>query len=396
MSRNLAKLFSTFTRTKCINIVKYSNSNNIPIRLRTIYSPKVITCGKPVTIQIRPIHFTTSNRVLHPILVLLIRPITKISAALFGRYIRKWWQKLTPEQREAVWKKIRSKQTHIAMAASAVAGFAFLYYLEHVQEDPLTKRRRFIIFNDEQMKVIAELEFENQVKQFKSYIVPINHPIYRRVGRVANRILAANRDIPQIKSKNWGITVIDKPEVTNAFVLPEGKIFVFSGMLNICTNDDQLAIVLSHEISHAICSHIAESMSRIIFLDMILLIPSVLFWSVFSDVWALFSEWLTNALTKLLFHLPFSRQIEKEADIVGLKLAAKACYDVREAPVFWAKMKLVNESPVPVEWLSTHPSHERRQFELRELVPIALKVRDASNCPLLGPLSKASVYYGYM
>lgn len=393
MSRNLVKLFSTFSKTKCMNFVKFSN--NVPVRLRTISLQNVFTNQKPASIQIRPIHVTSSNQALPPIIVLLLRPVTKITAVLFGRYIRKWWAKLTPEQKEAVWKKIRSRQSHIAMAGTALAGFAFLYYLEHIQEDPLTKRKKFIIFNDEQMKVVAEMEFENQVNQFKSYIVPINHPIYKRVGRVANRLLVSNLDIPQIKKKNWGITVVDRPEITNAFVLPEGKIFVFSGMLNICTNDDQLAIVLSHEISHAICSHIAESMSRVIFLDMILLLPSVLFWSVFSDAWALFSEWLTNALSKLLFHLPFSRKIEQEADVVGLKLAAKACYDVREAPVFWAKMKLVNESPIPVEWLSTHPSHERRQFELRELVPIALKVREANNCPLLGPLSRTSVFYGY-
>lgn len=396
MLRKLATICSSSTikKTKCF--IKHDYSIGIkPKRFATIYSENVYKFAGPVSIRIQQIHVSAPNKALHPLLIFLFRPITKLSAILFGRFLRKRWQKLTPEEKEEFWKKVKSKQAYIVMAGTSLLGFSYLYYIEHIQEDPITKRKKFIIFKDEQMKIIAQLEFENQVRQFRSDIVPISHPIYRRVARVANRILALNGDIAQIRNKNWGITVIDRPEITNAFVLPEGKIFVFSGMLNACSNDDQLAIVLSHEISHALCSHIAESMSRIIFLEMFLLIPSVMLWSIFPDVWAFISEWVTNYLSQIMFHLPFSRKLEMEADVVGLQLAAKACFDVREAPVLWAKMKLVNESPVPAEWLSTHPSHETRQIELRALVPKALRVREMSNCPLLGPLSKSSMYYGY-
>ena len=85
-----------------------------------------------------------------------------------------------------------------------------------------------------------------------------------------------------------------------------------------------------------------------------------------------------------LFELPFSRQMETEADEVGLKLAAKACIDIREAPLFWAKMKLESEmtseaGEIP-EFTSTHPTHEHREQMLASMVPDLLKLRTSCKC----------------
>ena len=84
--------------------------------------------------------------------------------------------------------------------------------------------------------------------------------------------------------------------------------------------------------------------------------------------------------------LPFSRRMETEADEVGLQLASKACFDVREAPIFWEKMQAISENSSevsdiqPPEFLSTHPSHDTRAKHLASLVPDALNLRISCGC----------------
>ena len=96
------------------------------------------------------------------------------------------------------------------------------------------------------------------------------------------------------------------------------------------------------------------------------------------------TDWFINKVSDLIFELPFSRQMETEADEVGLKLAAKACIDIREAPLFWAKMKLESEmtseaGEIP-EFTSTHPTHEHREQMLASMVPDLLKLRTSCKC----------------
>ena len=100
------------------------------------------------------------------------------------------------------------------------------------------------------------------------------------------------------------------------------------------------------------------------------------------------TDWFINKVSDLIFELPFSRQMETEADEVGLKLAAKSCIDIREAPLFWAKMKLISEMtsdeggeiPEILEFASTHPSHEHREHKLASMVPDLLKLRTTCKC----------------
>ncbi|EEB13943.1 metalloendopeptidase OMA1, putative [Pediculus humanus corporis] len=342
-------------------------------------APKKIPLFNP-----NKIYFHTSNprNAIPPILVLALRSIVKLGPVISGRIIRRWWQKLPQEEKEKILQQIYSKKTKIACCGTIFIGALYLYYLENITEEPLTKRKRFMVLNQKQLYQIAEFEYNQQMRTYKQNIVPAWHPLYRRVTRVANNLLLSNRDLKEIRDKTWTVIVVDRPDITNAFALPHGKIFVFTGMLNLCTNDHQLAIVLAHEISHSILSHTAESMSKIFLMEFILIIPSLIFWSILSDAWALFSEWITANIASVLIHLPFSRAIEKEADFVGLQLAAKSCYDIREAPIFWGKLKVLSSDAV-LEWLSTHPRHESRQSELKELLPQALELREKSNCPPL-------------
>ena len=124
-----------------------------------------------------------------------------------------------------------------------------------------------------------------------------------------------------------------------------------------------------------------------------MIFPIFLLWTILpNDFIALFAEWLFGKISTLLLELPFSRDMENEADVVGLEISSKACFDVREAPAFWGKMQLISETEVREggleipEFLSTHPSHTNRQKQLSDLLPKALDKRSLCGCSKLdGP-----------
>eukprot|EP00095_Tigriopus_kingsejongensis_P011220 maker-scaffold1959_size23944-snap-gene-0.7 protein:Tk11220 transcript:maker-scaffold1959_size23944-snap-gene-0.7-mRNA-1 annotation:"metalloendopeptidase OMA1 " len=371
---------------------------------------------------------TSPARPIPPMVVALFKPLSRITAVVFGRRIRIWWRKLPEDKRTLVRDRVRRSQwalggtvylrlfmqgplglgggfkpftkesrreTQIvfeeSMHSLGVGLTVLLLYLyeSHIQVCPLTGRKRLLALEPDQIEKISLIEFEQILATHEKALIPDGHPIYERVAGVAQRILRANRDIPEVLKKSWTISVIDAEE-RNAFVLPSGNIFVFTGMLEVCENDDQLGFVLSHEIAHTLLNHVAEKLSYVNVLYAIVLVPLALLWAVIpSDGIALVTDWFFNQTLELVFELPFSRDMETEADEVGLELAAKACLDLRQAPLFWGKMRAIEADDDVVEVpeiLQTHPNHENRQAYLESLLPQALKRRDAYGCQsLCGP-----------
>ena len=119
---------------------------------------------------------------------------------------------------------------------------------------------RFVALYPDQVKKISRQEFDGLLQEFSEDILPNNDKLYNRVVAVSNRLLEGNKDLRQIYDKSWTVTVVDQP-VRNAFVLPSGNIFVFRGMLDLCKNDDQLGIVIGHEMAHAVLGHVAEQLT---------------------------------------------------------------------------------------------------------------------------------------
>ena len=188
---------------------------------------------------------------------------------------------------------------------------------------------------------------------------------------------------------------MDSDEV-NAFVLANGKVYVFTGMLKAINNDNELAGVLGHEIAHAIMNHSAEMMSLSGFFNVFSLAVLTLIWTVVpSDMLAFGFSLAQNAVEDLLLNLPYSRKLENEADEVGLLLAARACYDVRYVPRFWHRMHLQDiaggEATHPVfNWFSTHPTNASRVQQIDLLLPEALELRTYFECPELKEFYEAS------
>uniref|UniRef100_A0A8C4SW83 Metalloendopeptidase OMA1, mitochondrial n=1 Tax=Erpetoichthys calabaricus TaxID=27687 RepID=A0A8C4SW83_ERPCA len=210
------------------------------------------------------------------------------------------------------------------------------------------------------------------LNDFKDNLVPEKDPRHKAVMAVLMHLVEKNKDISELSAMSWTVNIVESPLV-NAFVLPRGQVFVFTGMLEAVADIHQLFFVLGHEMAHALMGHGAEQASLVHFVDFLSLILLMAIWAVCPrDSLALVGQWIQSKLVQFLFNRPYSRKLEVEADKVGLQLAAKACADVRAGSVFWHQMDLsdvLTGKPTVPEWLSTHPSHMSRAEQMDRLIP---------------------------
>ena len=203
---------------------------------------------------------------------------------------------------------------------------------------------------------------------YEKKILDIYSPYTNRALKVANRLFTSNKDIPEVANIKWKLTVIDA-DIVNAAAFPSGDLVVFTGLLDFVENDDEMAIIMAHEMSHAILQHAAEEISHSRIVDIIAIGLVLVVWAFLpTDMTALITQLIAEKFLRVGLELPYSRILEKEADKVGLMLAAKACFDVRYSSIFWRRMSQFNEEVVP-EILSTHPANETRAVDLDLLIP---------------------------
>lgn len=157
---------------------------------------------------------------------------------------------------------------------------------------------------------------------------------------------------------SWFGYLLTKGVEMNAFVLPGGKVFVYSGILPIAANDDMLAAILGHEIAHNVAKHQAEGLS-----SMVILAPIrfAFTWLDYTGYTFGLGRFLGDLALEFGLMMPASRKQESEADYIGLMMMAKACYDPKAAVKVWQRMEAAKESDIP-QWLSTHPSVGRSPY----------------------------------
>lgn len=170
-----------------------------------------------------------------------------------------------------------------------------------------------------------------------------------KASRKKGEARGAQPSTKHLEHVNWEVIVVDDPMI-NAFCLPGGKIVVFTGLLKHFPTDAEIATVIGHEVGHVVARHVAEQVTKGMWMAIIQLI---LYQFVMPDV--------VNTMSNLLLKLPFSRKMEIEADYIGLLLIASAGYDPRVAPSVYVKLGKVGggESALK-DYLSTHPSGKRR------------------------------------
>lgn len=334
-------------------------------------------------------HTSQSKYALPGFVYLLFKPVLRFGAIIIARMSRKWWAKLTPEQKKLVYSYIARHQSKIISTSLISIGLTYIYYFLHLETCPITGRQKFIIVKPSQLKEMAALAKDSIIDEYGNKVLTSRHPLYSRAGAVVKQILDANKVYTDHFNYKYPITIIDEPTM-NAFVLPDGSIFIFTGLFQVCQTDDELATILAHELSHTLLKHVAEKISNKTLLEILYIVPLMIIWFLLPDFGALLTHLLLDELKSVMFELPYERYQESEADAVGLKLMARACYDVRVAPLFWEKMAIKEDQeqvgPKVHEYLSTHPSHENRAINLESKIKEAIEIRKECNCFPLGPL----------
>ncbi len=228
---------------------------------------------------------------------------------------------------------------------------------------PETGRSSLILVSpNEEMQMGAAAFTDLKAKEKVSTDVEAN----ARVTRIGKRIADAVGDA--LPGAKWEFVVFDEPKTVNAFALPGGKVGVYTGLINLASSDDEIAIVMGHEIGHVTARHGAERMSQGLVAGLI-----------GAGVEVATENSKHKDLVRVAYGLgatgatlAFSRGNESEADFIGLRYAAKAGYNPMAAITFWRKMAAQKEGAAPIKWLSTHPPHAERIADLQKWMPEVL------------------------
>ncbi len=203
-----------------------------------------------------------------------------------------------------------------------------------------------------------------------------NGPLVQRVRRIAANIAPQSRVFREDTSSwPWETNVITS-DVMNAFVMPGGRIMFYSGLIDqLQLTDDEIAIVMGHEIAHALREHAREQVSQAMAAQTAIGVGA----SIFGLGQG--SADLAAAGYQALLATRFSRNHESEADRIGLELSARAGYDPRAGITLWQKMSAANQGGRPPEFLSSHPSDAARIRHIEALLPTVLPLYRAAAKP---------------
>ena len=247
--------------------------------------------------------------------------------------------------------------------------FAAAMLLYGCSSVPITGRKQLTLVSDADV-------LSSSLSQYKGYMekasISGNKTQSEMVTRVGKAIAAAtetylrnNGMSAEVANFSWEFNLVNNSEL-NAFCMPGGKIVVYEGLMKIISSDDELAVVLGHEVAHAVAKHSNERMSQQILtqygsniLNSALSNKSAAVQSVAGQVFGLGAQYGVM--------LPFSRKQESEADYMGLVLMSMAGYDPDVAIGFWQKMSASGSSSVP-EFMSSHPSDATRIANIRKNV----------------------------
>ncbi len=266
------------------------------------------------------------------------------------------------------------KQNSNIMWKKSLFILALLSVIFACQKTIFTGRKSLNLIPNAQLNQMSIAEYRQFLSENKPMTSGKDLDLVRRVGndiKAATEVYYKSKGLQKdLKEFAWEFNVVDDPTV-NAFCMPGGKVVVYTGILKVTQNEDALAVVMGHEIAHALANHGNERVSQglVAQLGLTTLDLGLAMAQKPAQTRNLIMQ-AAGAGTQLGVLLPFSRKHESEADEIGLYLMAMAGYNPSEAAPFWGRMSKAGGSRPPA-FLSTHPDPSKRSAKLKSMVPKA-------------------------
>ena len=251
-------------------------------------------------------------------------------------------------------------------------GWGHAFAREGVEVGEQSKFSKFVNAEDLEKSAAEQYRQLLQSAAKQNALGPENHPQVVRLRNIGNDLIPYSYEWnPRAKEWRWEINLIGSKQI-NAFCMPGGKIAFYFGIIReLKLSDDEVAMVMGHEIAHALREHARARIGKTVATDGLARIGGAIASSIFGinpNLTDLIARQGANLLT-----LKFSREDETEADLVGMELSARAGYDPRAGITLWQKMSGANKD-APPEWISTHPSGDTRiqqiQQNLDKVIPL--------------------------
>ncbi|MBQ4161306.1 MAG: M48 family metallopeptidase [Parabacteroides sp.] len=235
---------------------------------------------------------------------------------------------------------------------------------------PLTGRKQVLLVSDQEVLSASLTQYTDYMKTATKSTSKNGSAMVARVGKniadATEKYLKNNGLESEIKNFSWEFSLVADQQV-NAFCMPGGKIVVYEGLMKVIDSEDELAVVIGHEVAHAVAKHSNERMSQQLMmqygaqiLGQALNNKSAAVQQIGTSVFGLGAQYGVM--------LPFSRKHEYEADYMGLIFMAMSGYNPEVAVAFWQKMSAGNTGSTP-EFMSTHPSDAARINEIKRRLP---------------------------
>jgi len=240
---------------------------------------------------------------------------------------------------------------------------------------PVTGRKQLSLVSSAEINQMSATQYQDVIKTGPISTNQEQTAMVKRVGvriqKAVEKYMADKGASDQLAGFNWEFNLIQDDKTVNAWCMPGGKVAFYTAILPICKDEDGIAVVMGHEVAHAIANHGAERMSQGMLAEFGL-----------STIGAAMGQ--NPTATQQIFMqavgmgtnvgmLKFSRSHESEADHMGLIFMAMAGYDPNTAPKFWERMSTMSGGEAPPEFLSTHPSHATRIKDLEGWIPEAMQ-----------------------
>lgn len=262
--------------------------------------------------------------------------------------------------------------TRIIASVLIIAAFAI-----SCSKNALSGKNQFTLLPETELQAMGSSQYSQFLSQNKVLSTTSNKDaemvvrVGKRIAKAVENYYAEKGLTDKLAGFKWEYNLVDDKAV-NAWCMPGGKIVVYTGLLPISQNEAALAVVMGHEVSHALLQHGNQRMSTGIAQQLGGVALSVAVANKPAETQNLFLG-AYGAGTTLGVMLPFSRKHELEADRYGLIFSAMAGYNPREAIPLWERMEKASNGQKPPEFMSTHPSEGRRIDQLNKLMDEALK-----------------------